>query len=95
MHSWTQKLRELPKGNLSLQSSSREIFQSFYTATWVHNVSSGGLELLFANQRRYTIKLPDVGKNDEAVDMDFLIQHLCENLLKDRRQDMFVLNRTM
>ncbi|MCJ1248343.1 Ubiquitin- modifier 1 [Trapelia coarctata] len=53
---------------------------------------TGGLELLFSNQRRHFLSLPFKNENDAPANMAFLIRYLCERLLKDRRMDMFVVD---
>lgn len=55
----------------------------------------GGLELLFSNKRSHTVALPyDHGQN-HAPSLAYLIRYLCDNLMKDRRQEMFILDGTV
>ncbi|KAF2710062.1 ubiquitin related modifier 1 [Pleomassaria siparia CBS 279.74] len=56
---------------------------------------SGGLELLFANQRKLTLSIPTYNENRTRSNIAFLVQHLCDNLMKDPRKDMFVLDGTV
>ncbi|WPG99867.1 Putative Ubiquitin-related modifier 1 [Acrodontium crateriforme] len=52
---------------------------------------TGGLELLFSNQRKHKVSLPATDLNGQPANITFLIQWLCEHLMKDPRKDMFVL----
>ncbi|KAK4138737.1 ubiquitin related modifier 1 [Trichocladium antarcticum] len=54
---------------------------------------SGGLEMLFDNQRRYAVSLPATDANGKPANISFLIDHLCRTLMKDPRADLFVLDR--
>ena len=57
---------------------------------------SGGLELLFSSQRSHKIALPSTDPaTNQPVNVGFLIDWLCKNLMKDPRQDMFVLEGTV
>jgi hypothetical protein len=59
-------------------------------------IPSGGLELLFASQRSHKIALPATDPaTNQPVNVGFLIDWLCKNLMKDPRQDMFVLEGTV
>ncbi|KAG7442844.1 ubiquitin-related modifier 1 [Guyanagaster necrorhizus] len=49
----------------------------------------GGLELLFSNQRSHKLKIPaNISKNSvgKPADIDYLIHHLRDNLLKERKE---------
>ncbi|KAM0700929.1 hypothetical protein Q7P35_012651 [Cladosporium inversicolor] len=57
---------------------------------------TGGLELLFSSQRSHKIALPSTDPTtSQPVNVGFLIDWLCKNLMKDPRQDMFVLEGTV
>jgi ubiquitin related modifier 1 len=57
---------------------------------------SGGLELLFSSQRSHKIALPSTDPSTNLpANVGFLIDWLCKNLMKDPRQDMFVLVGTV
>ena len=56
---------------------------------------SGGLEMLFDNQRRHSVSLPAVDASGKPATIAFLIDHLCRNLMKDPRADLFVLDNHM
>lgn len=53
---------------------------------------SGGLELLFANQKKYTLSIPSKNESGAPSNVAFLVKHLCDNVMKDPRKDMFVLD---
>ncbi|KAH6840838.1 ubiquitin-related modifier 1 [Chaetomium sp. MPI-CAGE-AT-0009] len=53
---------------------------------------SGGLEMLFDNQRRHSVSLPAVDTSGKPANIAFLIQYLCKNLMKDPRAELFVLD---
>ncbi|KXL44857.1 hypothetical protein M433DRAFT_144235 [Acidomyces richmondensis BFW] len=53
---------------------------------------TGGLEMLFSNQRRHDVILPALDINGQSSNMGFLIKWICHNLMKDPRKEIFVLN---
>ncbi|KAF3010065.1 Ubiquitin- modifier 1 [Curvularia kusanoi] len=53
---------------------------------------SGGLELLFANQKKHTLSIPDRDESGAPSNVAFLVKYLCDNVMKDPRKDMFVLD---
>ncbi|CAK1361698.1 Ubiquitin-related modifier 1 [Cercospora beticola] len=56
---------------------------------------TGGLELLFSDQRQHKISLPAKDPQGHPATVAFLIKWLCENLMQDPRKDMFVLDDTV
>ena len=56
---------------------------------------SGGLDALFANQRKINLTLPAYDEDGHAANMDYLIRHLYENYLTDHRKEFFVLDDTV
>lgn len=56
---------------------------------------SGGLEMLFDNQRRHSVALPAVDGSGKPATIAFLIDYICKTLLKDPRTDLFVLDNHM
>ncbi|UKZ83419.1 Ubiquitin- modifier 1 [Trichoderma virens FT-333] len=52
---------------------------------------SGGLEMLFSDQRQHSLTLPAEDKDGNLSTIAFLIHHLCENVMKDTRKELFVL----
>ncbi|KAI1175442.1 Urm1-domain-containing protein [Nemania sp. FL0916] len=53
---------------------------------------TGGLEMLFADQRRHTLSIPAIDGNKRPVTIAYLIGHLCDNTMKDPRKELFVLD---
>ena len=56
---------------------------------------SGGLELLFSNQRKHSLSLPVKDENGQKANMAFLVRYLCQHVMRDRRKDMFVVDDTV
>lgn len=56
---------------------------------------SGGLELLFSNNRKHQLSLPSSDEKGQAANLAFLVRYLCENLMKDQRKEMFVMDGTV
>ncbi|KAM7184831.1 putative ubiquitin related modifier 1 [Rhypophila sp. PSN 637] len=54
---------------------------------------SGGLEMLFSNQKRHSLTIPATDSNEKPATIAFLIDHLCKNLMTDPRSEMFVLDK--
>lgn len=59
------------------------------------NFGSGGLELLFSNQRTHRISLPSRDEEGQPANVAYLVQYLCENVMKDVRKEMFVVDGTV
>ena len=59
---------------------------------YLSNSTSGGLELLFSNKREHAVSLPSTDIKGDATNMASLIRYLCENLMSDRRMEMFVID---
>ncbi|KAH7363090.1 ubiquitin-like modifier 1 [Plectosphaerella cucumerina] len=52
---------------------------------------SGGLEMLFDDQKRVLIDLPTAEAEGKPT-LAFLIGYLCKNVMKDTRKELFVLD---
>ncbi|RBR14951.1 uncharacterized protein FIESC28_07453 [Fusarium coffeatum] len=52
---------------------------------------SGGLEMLFSNKRQHALSIPAADQDGKPVDIAYLIDHLCRNVMDDTRKDLFVL----
>ena len=48
--------------------------------------------MLFSDQRKHKISVPATDEGDQPSNVAFLIQWLCQNLMKDPRKEMFVLD---
>lgn len=47
--------------------------------------------MLFADERRHSLAIPSTDKDGRPSTIAFLIAYLCDNLMKDSRQELFVL----
>ncbi|KAI4917349.1 Ubiquitin- modifier 1 [Alternaria incomplexa] len=56
---------------------------------------SGGLEILFANQKKYDLALPAKDESGEPASVAFLVRYLCDKVMKDPRKELFVLDDTV
>ncbi|EOA84477.1 Ubiquitin- modifier 1 [Exserohilum turcicum] len=56
---------------------------------------SGGLEILFANQKKYNLSLPAKDELGQPANIAYLVRHLCGNVMKDPRKELFVLDDTV
>ena len=57
--------------------------------------NSGGLELLFSNQRNHKVSLPAQDQDGNPANIAFLIKHLCENLMTDQKKELFLLDESV
>ncbi|KKY39540.1 putative ubiquitin related modifier 1 [Diaporthe ampelina] len=53
---------------------------------------SGGLEMLFSDQRQHKLVIPAHDKDSKPVTISYLIDHLCQHVMKDSRKELFVLD---
>lgn len=51
--------------------------------------------MLFADQRLHRLTIPVHDKDGKAVTIAYLIEHLCEHVMKDSRKELFVLDDHM
>jgi ubiquitin related modifier 1 len=52
----------------------------------------GGLEMLFSDQRKHSLTVPAKDDTGKPVTVGWLVGHLCEEVMKDSRKEMFVLD---
>ncbi|KAH8431236.1 ubiquitin-related modifier 1 [Aspergillus melleus] len=52
---------------------------------------TGGLEILFSNQRKHDITLPSRLDDGSRPNITFLLGYLVENVMKDQRKELFIL----
>ena len=52
---------------------------------------SGGLEMLFSNQRQHQVSLPARDESGRTATLGFLVGYLCQHLMRDQRKELFVL----
>lgn len=55
----------------------------------------GGLEMLFSDQRQHKLAIPARDKDSKPVTIAYLIDHLCQHVMKDSRKELFVLDNHM
>lgn len=48
--------------------------------------------MLFADERRHSLTLPAAGKDGQPANIADLIEYLCQKVMKDTRQELFVLD---
>ena len=56
---------------------------------------SGGLEMLFSNQRQHQLSIPATDESGDPANAGFLVRYLCQHLMNDRRKELFVLDETV
>lgn len=52
---------------------------------------SGGLEILFSNERKHTITLPARLEDASQPTISYLLKHLVDNVMKDDRKELFIM----
>jgi len=53
---------------------------------------TGGLEMLFSNDSKHEIRLPVRDQDNTPVNVAYLVRYLCDNIMKDKRKELFVLD---
>jgi hypothetical protein len=48
--------------------------------------------MLFSDQRKHSLRVPAKDDKGNAVTVGWLVHHLCEEVMKDTRKEMFVLD---
>lgn len=51
--------------------------------------------MLFSDQRQHALKLPSQDKNGQPVNIAYLIDYLCQNVMQDSRKELFVLDNNL
>lgn len=51
--------------------------------------------MLFSDQREHQVNIPAVAGDGKPVTITYLIDHLCKNVMKDTRKELFVLDDHM
>lgn len=59
---------------------------------WFH---SGGLEILFDNNRKHQISLPKVTDQGDSPNINYLVKYLCDSKMTDTRRELFELDGTV
>lgn len=52
---------------------------------------SGGLELLFGNERKHKVSLPARMEDGNPTNIAYLLSYLVDNLMQDQRKEMFIM----
>ncbi|GES63363.1 ubiquitin-related modifier 1 [Aspergillus terreus] len=52
---------------------------------------TGGLEMLFSNERKHQITLPGQTSDGSHPNIAFLLQYLVKNVMRDQRKELFIL----
>jgi ubiquitin related modifier 1 len=48
--------------------------------------------MLFSNQRKHKVDIPEVDDKGNKPNITWLVQHLCDNVMQDSRKELFVLD---
>lgn len=48
--------------------------------------------MLFSNERKHKISLPVTDEHGAISNIAYLIRYICQNLMKDSRKELFVLD---
>jgi hypothetical protein len=56
---------------------------------------SGGLEMLFNNERKLKLGIPTKDETGAPTDVASLVRHMCEKVMKDPRKELFILDGTV
>ena len=51
--------------------------------------------MLFSNKRKHHIVIPAQNDNGQPANVAYLVDYLCQNVMKDPRKDLFVLEDTV
>jgi ubiquitin related modifier 1 len=52
---------------------------------------SGGLEILFSNERKHKITVPGRLDDGSQPNISYLLRYLVDNLMKDQRKELFIM----
>jgi ubiquitin related modifier 1 len=52
---------------------------------------SGGLEILFSNERKHHITLPTQVDDGGRPTIAYLLRYLVDNIMKDQRKELFIM----
>lgn len=51
--------------------------------------------MLFSDQRKHQISLPTKDERGDRPNLAFLVRYLCDNVMKDQRKELFVMDDTV
>jgi ubiquitin related modifier 1 len=69
--------------------------QSYLEYRLTHSIYSGGLEMLFENKNKHNITISAKDKRGSPIDIKFLVHYLCDNLMRDSRKELFVVDESV
>lgn len=55
-------------------------------------MDSGGLEMLFSDERQHKLSIPALDTHSKPATVAFLVDYLIKNVMKDNRQELFLLD---
>ncbi|KAJ9395926.1 hypothetical protein DTO282F9_7171 [Paecilomyces variotii] len=56
---------------------------------------TGGLEMLFANERKHSLTIPATVDDGKKPTISYLIEYLVKNVMKDQRKELFVVDNNV
>lgn len=68
-----------------------QVFPSSMIYQSLTQVDSGGLELLFGNERKHKVSLPACMEDGNPTNIAYLLPYLVDNLMQDQRKEMFIM----
>lgn len=75
-----------------LPSSSRTVHPSpRFPGQCLTDSDSGGLEMLFSNERKHKISLPSRVDGGSQPNIAYLLQYLVHSVMKDQRKELFIM----
>lgn len=66
-------------------------FDPCHTRYSITDYRSGGLEMLFSNERKHTVTLPARLSDGSSPNISYLLQYLVDNVMRDERKELFIL----
>lgn len=51
--------------------------------------------MLFSNERKLALTIPAKNEDGTRSNIEFLVRHLCDTVMKDPRKELFVLDDTV
>ena len=94
-HSWRHNKSWGWQNQCKSMSNSRTLQYKRMSRSACWQSCSGGLEMLFSNQRNHKVTLPAHDPDGNAANVAFLIRYLCENLMTDQKKELFILDESV
>lgn len=48
--------------------------------------------MLFSNERTHKVQLPASDETGNATNIEYLVNYLCQNVMKDPRKELFIMD---